>query len=86
MKTGFIPIKLEKFVEKYIKSNQGTSRKEITNRLKAALSDYKSGIKCECGNTIWVIGSAVVGNACFTCITGEAMPDDDYEIDEACEK
>jgi hypothetical protein len=35
---------LEKFVEKYIKSNQGTSRKEITNGLKAALSDYKSGI------------------------------------------
>jgi hypothetical protein len=33
-----------------------------------------------------VIGSAVVGNACFTCITGEAMPDNEYEIDEACEK
>ena len=86
MKTGFIPVKLEKFVEKYIKSNHGTSRKEITNGLKAALSDYKSGKKCDCGNPIWVIGSAVAGNACFTCITGEAMPDDDYEIDEACEK
>ncbi len=86
MKTGFIPIKLEKFVDKYIKSNQGTSRKEITNGLKAALSHYKSGIKCDCGNPIWVIGSAVVGNACFTCITGEAMPDNEYEIDEACEK
>jgi len=23
-------------------------------------------------------------NACFTCITGEAAPDSDYEIDEAC--
>ena len=86
MKTGFIPVKLDKFVEKYIKSNQGTSRKEITNSLKAALSDYKSGIKCDCGNPIWVIGSAVVGKACFTCITGEAIPDNGYEIDEACEK
>ena len=86
MKTGFIPIKFEKFVDKYIKSNQGTNRKEITNRLKAALSHYKSGIKCDCGNPIQVVGSAVVENACFTCITGEAMPDNEYEIDEACEK
>jgi hypothetical protein len=31
---------------------------------------------------IWAIGSAVVGNACFTCITGEADPSSDYEIDE----
>jgi hypothetical protein len=86
MKIGFLPIKLENFVDKYIQSNQGTSRKEIANGLKLALSDYKSGVKCDCGNPIWVIGSAVVGNACFTCITGEAMPDDDYEIDEACEE
>ena len=86
MKTGFILIKLDKFVDKYIKSNQGASRKEITNELKTALGAYKSGIKCDCGNPIWVIGSAVVGNGCFTCITGDAMPDDDYEIDEACEK
>jgi hypothetical protein len=27
-------------------------------------------------------GSAVVGNAWFTCITGEADPSSDYEIDE----
>ena len=84
MKTGFIPIKFEKFVDKYIKSNQGTSRKEITNELKTTLSAYKSGIKCDCGNPIWVIGSAIAGNVCFTCITGEAVPDSDYEIDEAC--
>ena len=25
------------------------------------------------------------GSACFTCITGEADPSDDYEIDEALE-
>jgi hypothetical protein len=27
-------------------------------------------------------GSPVVGNAWFTCITGEADPSSDYEIDE----
>jgi hypothetical protein len=43
----------------------------------------KRRVTCRCGNPIWVIGSAVVGNACFTCITGEALPDDDFEIDEA---
>jgi TolB-like protein len=32
---------------------------------------------------IFSIGSAEVGAACFTCITGEAWPDSDYEIDEA---
>ncbi len=84
MKTGFTPIKLKEFVEKHIKSNPGTSRKEITASLQAALSDYKSGVKCVCGNPIWVIGSAVVGNGCFTCITGEALPHDDYKIDKAC--
>jgi hypothetical protein len=61
MKTGFTPIKLKEFVEKYVKSNSGTSRKEITAGLQAALRDYKSGVKCDCGNPIWVIGSAVVG-------------------------
>ena len=86
MKTGFTPIKLKEFVEKYVKSNSGTSRKEITAGLQAALRDYKSGVKCDCGNPIWVIGSAVVGNGCFTCITGEAVPDSDYEIDVACEE
>lgn len=31
-----------------------------------------------------MIGSAETGLACFTCITGEADPADDYEIDAAC--
>ncbi len=84
MKTGFAPIKLKEYVNKHLKNNPGTSRKEIENGLKLALKDYKSGVKCDCGNPIWVIGSAVAGNACFTCITGEAVPDSDYEIDEAC--
>jgi hypothetical protein len=33
-----------------------------------------------------VIGSAETGHACFTCITGEADPSEDYEIAEACDK
>ena len=33
-----------------------------------------------------MIGSAEAGNACFTCITGEADSSEDYEIAEACDK
>lgn len=85
MKTGFIPISLEKYVEQYLKSNPDSNREEITSALKETLEAYKKGAKCSnCGNPIWVIGSAIAGNACFTCITGEAFPEDDYEIDEAC--
>jgi len=78
MKYHFAPIKMEKYIELHLKGNPGTPRKEITEGLSSALEDYKNG------NPIWVIGSAVAGNACFTCITGEAVPDGDYEIDEAC--
>ncbi len=85
MKTGFKKISISKYIELYLKSNPGTKRKKITEGLKKALKAYKKGIKCRCGNPIWVIGSAVAGNACFTCITGEAHPDNDYEIAEACE-
>jgi len=82
-KTGLTPIKLDKFVDLYLKNNPETSRKEITSALKSALYDFKRSVRCECGNPIWVIGSAVAGNACFTCITGETQPDGDYEIEEA---
>ncbi len=33
-----------------------------------------------------MIGSAAVGNSCFTCITGESIPTDDYEIGSAIKK
>jgi hypothetical protein len=85
-KTGFTPITLEAYVEKHLRANPGSNREEIVTGLKTALKAFKKGTKCSCGNPIWVIGSALAGNACFTCITGEAYPTDDYEIDEACDK
>jgi len=85
MKTGFVPTSLEKYVELHLKSNPDASREEITTALRDTLRAYKRGAKCiNCGNPIWVIGSALAANMCFTCITGEAIPEDDYEIDEAC--
>lgn len=85
MKQGFIPISIEKYVNLHLEYNKDQDRKQLTEALDDALSAYKHDVKCACGNPIWVIGSALSGYACFTCITGEAYPEDDYEIDEACD-
>ena len=86
MKSGFTPISIADYVEIHLKSNPGDSRSRLTQALKETLQEYKRGEKCHCGNSIWVLGSAFVGNACFICITGEEVPEGDYEIDEACEE
>jgi len=83
---GFIPISIDKYIEKHLKNNPTEDEKDLRKRLNSALKDFKKGIKCSCGNEIWVIGSASVGNSCFTCITGESYPIDDYEIDSATGK
>ncbi len=84
MKHGFIPTSIKKYVNLHLKHNKDQDRKQLTEALDDALSAHKHDVKCACGNPIWVIGSALSGYACFTCITGEADPEDDYEIDEAC--
>jgi hypothetical protein len=81
-KTGFAPISIEKYVELHLKSNPEDQLKDVVTRLKSSLRDHQKGVKCSCGNPIWVIGSAVMGIACFSCITGEAHFDEDYEIDQ----
>lgn len=83
---GFVPISIDKYVKKHLESNPSENEEDLRKRLNSALNDYKNGVKCSCGNDIWVIGSAVVGNSCFTCITGESYPDSDYEIDSAIMK
>jgi hypothetical protein len=82
----FVPIRLGDYVRRFLKSNRGETATEVTARLRAALEAYRAGKLCDCGEPIWVIGSAEVGHACFTCITGEAEPSSDYEIAEACDK
>jgi len=82
-KSGFTPISIDAYVEQHSKSNRDDKPDEVRKCLQRALQDHKAGVKCRCGNPIWVIGSAVAGNACFTCITGEAAPHSDFEIDEA---
>jgi len=80
MKRGFTPISLEKYVELHLKSNPGTDRNDLETRLRYVMDANERGTRCRCGEEIWIIGSAEVGLSCFTCITGEATPDDDYEV------
>jgi hypothetical protein len=83
---GFVPIPLDQYVKLHLRRNRGGDAKEVAARLRNALAAHRAGIRCRCGQAIWVIGSAEVGASCFTCITGEAEPSGDYEIDEACAK
>ena len=83
---SFTPISIDKYVKTHLKSNPSENEKDLRSRLNTALAEYKKGIKCSCGNDIWVIGSASTGNSCFTCITGESYPEDDFELDSAIKK
>ena len=83
---GFISITTDKYIDLHLKRNPSENRNDLRKRLNQALTDFENGVKCACGNDIWVIGSAFVGNSCFTCITGESIPIDDYEIDSALKR
>lgn len=80
---GFHPISIEKFIASYKQLNPSEDIKVLRESLAIALKSYQDGDMCHCGSPIWVIGSAIVSHACYTCITGEAVPDEDYEIEEA---
>ena len=80
----FVSISLEDYVTQSVASNPGAVRSEVAARVQRALADFKAGARCHCGARIWVIGSAEAGRTCFTCLTGEAIPNDDYEIADAC--
>jgi hypothetical protein len=82
----FHPIPLHEYVQMHLKSNPRDNKAEVVAELKAALKAYHRGVRCQCGQAIGVIGSAAVGHAYFTCITGEADSSEDYEIAEACNK
>ena len=78
----FEPISVRAYVELYVKDNPAVKKNDIEERLREMLSIALSGGRCRCGNPIWVIGAAESRPQCFTCITGEALPDEDFEIDE----
>ncbi len=79
---GFHPITVEKFIQQTVARNPDETPAELRKSLRACIQRALAGARCDCGEPIWVIGSVFVGHGCFTCITGEADPSEDYEIDE----
>ncbi len=63
-------------------SNPTLDKTEYALRLRRAVDARKAVARCARGAPIWAIGSAEVGHARLACVTGEARPEDDYEIDE----
>jgi len=82
VRIGFTPISLPEYVKLHLHNNPGTKRSELIARLRQGLDARRKGTLCQCGNPIWVIGSAEMGLSCFTCITGEPEPDHDYELED----
>lgn len=80
MKSRFTPIALDDYIEKHLRANPKVRRDDIKARLEFAIAAHRAGERCSCGAEIWIIGSAEAGLSCFTCITGETHPSDDYEI------
>ena len=78
---GFIGISIDNYIKKHLKNNPSANKKELRKRLLAAMEADRNGVKCSCGNDIWVVGSASVGNSCLTCITGDSRSNGNYEID-----
>ncbi|PIE66790.1 MAG: hypothetical protein CSA23_07295 [Deltaproteobacteria bacterium] len=82
---GFVPVRLDQFVLQYVRNNKGADGDRLRAAVEDALAAWRQGVRCACGNRLWVAGSAIAGYGCFGCITGSAEPDGDPEIDEACE-
>ncbi|HKJ81913.1 MAG TPA: hypothetical protein VJ954_07810 [Ignavibacteriaceae bacterium] len=80
------PISIDRYIKIHLKKNPGDNYKTLKMRIECALDYYKSGLKCPCGNDIWIVGSITAPFGCFSCITGKDHPRGDYEIDTALDK
>lgn len=83
--SGFIPVRVDQFVAQYLRNNKDADGDALRAAVEDALAAWRQGVRCACGRSLWVAGSAVAGYGCFTCITGSAEPDGDPEIREACD-
>lgn len=77
----FTKISIDSFIEKHTKGKLDNEAKQLKKDLIHFQELKKEGVKCNCGNDLWVIGSAISGKGCFRCITMETDCSDDYEIE-----
>lgn len=74
---SFTPISIDNYVKIHLKNHPNETEENVQKLLNASLTNFQNGIKCSCGNDIWVIGSAFAGIKCFSCITGNNNPTDE---------
>ena len=80
-----VPISIDDFVKKHSKNNNMKNSDQLRDSLIQAVEDKKNGETCpSCGNEIWAIGSALVRQGCFVCITSDTDSSEDYEIEDVC--
>lgn len=79
---SFKGISIEDYTDRIIEKDPTRSRQKVEDTLILALGAHSLGHKCECGNDIWVLGSLIKENTCFTCITGETDTTGVLEIDK----
>ncbi len=82
----FIKISLENYVKIRLQFAPESNEQEVREKLENALATYKAGEKCECGNEIWVIGSAFMDTGCYYCLTGNFSCNKEYELSDALPK
>lgn len=82
--SGFTPVRVKQFIDQYLRNNKDADGDVVRIAVEDALAAWRQGVRCACGNPIWVAGSAVAEYGCFTCITGSIEPNGDPEIDAAC--
>ena len=80
MNNVFQKISINEFVAQTIKGNPDLKAVDLKKDLEEFKKRKSQGELCDCGNPIWIIGSAITGKGCFTCITGESDCSDDYQI------
>lgn len=78
---NFASISIDNFLQKHKKKNKKENIAELKEQLLYFKKLKTAGATCDCGNEIWIIGSAFSGKTCFTCLTGESDPSNDYEIE-----
>jgi hypothetical protein len=86
LKSMWKPISIDQYIKIHLKKNPCDDDTTLKMRIESALDYYKSGLKCQCGNDIWIVGSTTAPFGCFSCITGKDHPRGDYEIDSALDK
>jgi hypothetical protein len=77
----WIPITIDEYVKIHLQKNPNENEKVLRVRIEAELEDYNKGVKCQCGEDIWIVGSASSPFGCFSCISGRDYPTGDYEIE-----